>query len=650
MKLDFKSLAFGYSLTSGVSTPAWETSLGQGVGYKLNNLTTIDELVKGMVYKAVAPKTISFKKGRRGTVVRGDADNASLVIAAVFDKVFVNEHQIHGGKFVLLIVKDDAESHRGRLKLKYGLDNAYTDSEGNTTKNRDFHSIATAQLGMTNDACWFVYDMSVEGQDVLRLRTIIVNKDGSMTYANNAALHSAWDELIKNDMEVAGISDESEEVVGDIFSGFQPWLTSYDNPDYTGKQKYSWYSQALIRLVSFMEETGLIDDTNLNDKNIEKYYFFLEVYNSSEEVREYDEKKLSSKAGGAALKKYIKYIEYLLSPHAEGFDYATTAGAGENKIFFGTPGCGKSYHIEHKILGKTEEGYTGTYRKENIVRTTFYQDYSNTDFVGQILPKVVRGNEDEKDTVEYIFNPGPFTLALIQAISNPGEKVALVIEEINRGNAPAIFGDIFQLLDRDINSISEYGIVNVSLMDYLNNLEFVVNGQKKKYIFTEIKIPGNMDIFATMNTSDQNVYTLDTAFIRRWEKEKIKNTFAQCTFATTAVPGMPNYTWKEFVDGINGWIAKHLEDLQVNEDKQIGVFFVKESLLTSGDAEKFAFKVFDYLWSDVAKLDHGIFFNPFDTLEDLIDDYKTKGVGVFKPGIFEVKPVTLPQSEANNEQ
>ncbi len=321
---------------------------------------------------------------------------------------------------------------------------------------------------------------------------------------------------------------------------------------------------------------------------------------------------------------------------AEIFDYGSTSGTGINKIFYGTPGCGKSYHIEHDILGKDKKTglYAGDYKKENIIRTTFYQDYSNTDFVGQILPKVVKGQNGTPDTVEYIFNPGPFTLALIQAISNPKKKVALVIEEINRGNAPAIFGDIFQLLDRDDDSISEYGIVNVSLMDYLNDYEFVVDGQKYKYTFTEIKIPGNLDIFATMNTSDQNVYTLDTAFVRRWEKEKIKNTFGQCTFASTEVPGMPGYTWETFVNGINGWIAKHLEDLQVNEDKQIGVFFVKESLLTSGDAEKFAFKVFDYLWSDVAKFDHGIFFNPYDTLEDLIAAYQVKGIDVFKPGVF----------------
>ena len=442
--------------------------------------------------------------------------------------------------------------------------------------------------------------------------------------------------------EVDIVEDEEN-----FFEGFATWLTSYNNPDYTGTQKYAWYPQALIRLVAFMKESNLIEDADLNDLSIEKYAHYLEVYESSEEVREFDEKKLSSKAGGAALKKYIKYIEYLLGP--KSFDYNTLAGDAVNKIFFGTPGCGKSYHIDHDILGKDKETkeYVGQYKKENIIRTTFYQDYSNTDFVGQILPKILKGKDGKPDTVEYIFNPGPFTLALIRAISNPRKKVALVVEEINRGNAPAIFGDIFQLLDRDDDGVSEYGIVNVSLLDYLNDYDFIVEGKKKRYIFEEIKIPGNMDIFATMNTSDQNVYTLDTAFVRRWDKEKIKNSFADCTFAGTNVPGM-DYTWQEFVTAINNHIAKHLEDLQVNEDKQIGVFFVKESLLGS-TPEKFAYKVFDYLWSDVAKLDHDIFFNHFDTLEALITAYKKDGVGVFKIGIFDKKetPQTAEEDENN---
>ena len=345
--------------------------------------------------------------------------------------------------------------------------------------------------------------------------------------------------------------------------------------------------------------------------------------------------------------------EYLISSHVEDFDYSITKNASINKIYYGVPGCGKSYHIEHNILGKDKETkkYLGDYDKDNIIRTTFYQDYSNTDFVGQILPKIIKGENGEKDTVEYIFNPGPFTLALIQAISNPDKKVALVIEEINRGNAPAIFGDIFQLLDRDDNSISEYGIVNVSMRDYLNAYEFDVDGEKKRYIFKDIKIPGNMDIFATMNTSDQNVYTLDTAFTRRWAKERIDNNFNGNDIANFLVPGMEPYTWGMFFDAINNQIQNKLDDLQVNEDKQVGAFFVKKSDLlavdnTLNDADKkakarsFAHKVLEYLWDDVSKLDHSVIFNSiYKTFEKVVEDYLEKGVAVFNSEIFKNEPI-----------
>lgn len=402
-----------------------------------------------------------------------------------------------------------------------------------------------------------------------------------------------------------------------------------------------------------MEEKGLINDSNLNDKNIEKYKNIVDIYDSSEEAKDFDQKYLSSKAGIAALKKYIKYIEYLESPETKfeknSFNYDVTKGYSINKILFGIPGCGKSYHIDHDILGKDKKAkeYCGNYEKENIIRTTFYQDYSNTDFIGQILPKVTK-NENGDSVVEYSFNPGPFTLALIQAIKNPTKKVALVIEEINRGNAPAIFGDIFQLLDRDDDSVSQYGIVNVGIIDYLNSLDFDVDGEKIKYIFNEIKIPGNMDIFATMNTSDQNVYTLDTAFTRRWAKERIPNDFGDNEeIKNKAVPGMSEYTWSEFVESINSYIDDHLDDLQINEDKKIGAFFV--GLTTLDNVDEFAYKVLDYLWGDVSKLDHNVIFNNYKTFESLIKDYKSKGVKVFRPNIFEEKVAAHPQEEEENE-
>ena len=542
---------------------------------------------------------------------------------------FVKEMKI--GDYVVFSNGDTC--HIGRIVSDYYFDNAQ-----NTNQDPDYVNV--------RDVEWLKKDIRKSD-----LSEVFQNSLGAaMSVFRLNDYKSAVNDLL-NDTYVKDelLLEEIEEE--DIFSGFEPWLTSPNNPDYTGKQKYGGYARALVKLVDFMLSKNLIEDTDLNDKNIEKYISWVQIYEGSQEAKDFDVRKNSNKAGSAALKKYVKYIKYLITPHVIKFDYLTTKGTSINKIFFGTPGCGKSYHIEHEILGKDNDTkeYVGEYSNERVIRTTFYQDYSNTDFVGQILPKIVKGESGEQDVVEYIFNPGPFTLALIQAISNPTNKVALVIEEINRGNAPAIFGDIFQLLDRDENGISEYGIVNVSMMDYLNAYEFTVDGEKKRYTFSEIKIPGNMDIFATMNTSDQNVYTLDTAFVRRWDKEKIRNSFKNCTFKAMPIPGMPQYTWEEFVTSINKCIAGHLEDLQVNEDKQIGAFFVKESLLASKDSEKFAYKVFDYLWSDVAKLDHGIFFNHFDTLESLIDAYKTSGVGVFKTGVFEAKATVSAEEEENNE-
>lgn len=516
---------------------------------------------------------------------------------------FVKEMQI--GDYVVFSNGDTC--HIGRIISDYYFDNAE-----NANQDPDYVNI--------RDVEWLRKDIRKSD-----LSEVFQNSLGAaMSVFRLNDYKSAVNDLlngtyVKDELLMEEIEEE------DIFSGFEPWLTSSNNPDYTGKQKYGGYARAIVKLVEFMCIKNLIEDTDLNDKNIEKYKSWVEIYEGSDEAKEFDVNKNSNKAGSAALKKYVKYIKYLITPRVVDFDYSITKNTSINKILYGVPGCGKSYHIQHKILGTTP-----------YIRTTFYQDYSNTDFVGQILPKVVKGENGEKDTVEYIFNPGPFTLALIKAISNPSEKVALVIEEINRGNAPAIFGDIFQLLDRDDDSISEYGIKNVGMIDYLNSYEFTVGGEKKRYHFDEIKIPGNLDIYATMNTSDQNVYTLDTAFTRRWTKEHIPNEFNGHKIQGMYIPGMSNYTWGEFVEAVNEQIRNNLESLQVNEDKQVGVFFVKEKDLlekpadsTEQKAKMFAYKVLEYLWADVSKLDHSIIFNPrYTTFEALVKDF-AKGVVVF---------------------
>lgn len=765
MRIDFNSLAFDYTVSSGGNTPSWGTALGQGIGYKIKDGQTFDKLTKGMIYKAVAPSTISFTKGRGGREYRGDDPDASLVIAAVFDKVYVNDTLIDGGKFIMMILKDSEGTHIGRLQLKYGLENKYTQADGRIIKNRDFKNLAAQQLGLAENACWFVYNISIENQDELRLRAIIVNENGPEVYEDSKALHDAWEGLISDDLKEGAIPDYLS-----IEQLAEKLEEMYNNPAPTGKSvaamifgfKYASiidaykYSSAKIlaktsirpsydveidkgvRLARAIKngEYGLTLDLEYNNensnitenikfKNLLRWFIKqLDINNNLEEGdsifgrghkgekirdfykdwREYGDFTLdcnlasgfqSIQSGANYINKTAsginirpefdkenkKVVSVYIDLHGESarlsgnvddlravkynvdlldlftdaepnellnqlfekyktfiiedienkckvFNFNEINGNAINKIYFGIPGCGKSYHIAHKVLAG--------YEKENIIRTTFYQDYSNTDFVGQILPKISR-DENGKDIVEYIFNPGPFTLALIQAISNPTKKVALVVEEINRGNAPAIFGDIFQLLDRDENSVSEYGIVNVSIIDYLNDYEFTVNGKKVKYHFDEIKIPGNLDILATMNTSDQNVYTLDTAFTRRWSKERIPNEFNGHAIKDMLVPRMNTCTWGKFVEVVNNHIKDNLESLQVNEDKQVGAFFVKERDLlakeegpTDAKVKAFAYKVLEYLWDDVSKLDHSIIFNPsYKTFEGLVDGFVKHGAAIF---------------------
>lgn len=305
---------------------------------------------------------------------------------------------------------------------------------------------------------------------------------------------------------------------------------------------------------------------------------------------------------------------------------------GTNLVVYGTPGCGKSYYVEHALLPESDFPKKEDGTKERVIRTTFYQDYTNTDFVGQILPVI------DGDKVTYKFNPGPFALTLIEAIKNPNKRVALVIEELNRGNAPSIFGDVFQLLDRK-DGISEYCIVNVNLIRYLNE---VFDGQ---YRFEFIKIPANLSIYATMNTSDQNVFTLDTAFKRRWGFIKLANTFKlDHKFKDKYIPG-DNITWQELVTAINEYILANSDGYN-SEDKQIGVYFVDETGMTSSvvdhkdvdkeEARKFAYKIMEYLWDDVTKFQRDKWFKDgINSLDKLIDEYMKSGVnGVFKDGVI----------------
>ncbi|MGN8389560.1 McrB family protein [Helicobacter pylori] len=289
-------------------------------------------------------------------------------------------------------------------------------------------------------------------------------------------------------------------------------------------------------------------------------------------------------------------------------DESVRIDGGKNIILYGVPGSGKSYTLQRD------------YCNDNSVveKIVFHPDYSYSDFVGQIMPSV-----DDSGIVSYKFNPGPFTNILKKAYHNPQIKHVLVIDEINRGNAPAIFGEIFQLLDRlkyDKNGFkkgsSEYAINN---MDIAN----IVHNDKN----ASIRIPSNLWIIATMNTSDQNVFTLDTTFQRRFSMQLIENSFENVDddFKNMKILDT-DITWQKFCTTINEKIAQNNEGLSSMEDKRFGVYFVNIDDLKS--KENFAHKVIKYLWDDVFKFDRNIIFDTtkFNTLEAVVKNFtKEKG-------------------------
>lgn len=252
------------------------------------------------------------------------------------------------------------------------------------------------------------------------------------------------------------------------------------------------------------------------------------------------------------------------------FDSVERVTDGVNTILYGVPGSGKSWAIEHEYCKP------GTI----VERLVFHPDYTNADFVGQILPVV----DPVDKQVTYEFTSGPFTNILRAAYMNPSQKYVLIIEEINRGNAPAIFGDIFQLLDRTVtektvdgvtypSGSSEYGITNENIARAVYG-----NGAHK------VRIPSNLSIIGTMNTSDQNVFTLDTAFQRRWQMRLIENNFnnVRASLANASILDT-QVTWKKFCETINGIIVKNKSKMASAEDKRLGVYFIHENDLKFDD-------------------------------------------------------------------
>lgn len=339
-------------------------------------------------------------------------------------------------------------------------------------------------------------------------------------------------------------------------------------------------------------------------------------------------------------------------------DEAERLEGGANVLLYGVPGSGKSWTIEHEYC-----------KPGSVVeRLVFHPDYTYSDFIGQILPAVA-----EDGQVSYKFTPGPFTNILRESYNNPGKEYILIIEEINRGNAPAIFGEVFQLLDRKVEirdidddgypiGTSEYGITNMNIAEEMY-------GKDRKT--EKVRIPSNLSIIGTMNTSDQNVFTLDTAFQRRWDMRLIENDFANVDSKLADAEILDTtVTWSNFCVEINKIVVGNSARMTSAEDKRLGAYFVHLRDLKFNDAmgdlkeydalrkkegkgtltpeektqiaiirdamrqnRKFPEKVIKYLWDDAFKFNREVIFetSEYQSLEQVIRAFMyAKGLERFK--------------------
>ena len=305
---------------------------------------------------------------------------------------------------------------------------------------------------------------------------------------------------------------------------------------------------------------------------------------------------------------------------AGGIRYETNADGVRQLITYGAPGTGKSYKIDKCT------------NESNSIRVTFHPDTDYAAFVGTYKPTMDEQEryaldatgkthkiEAKETSIVYSFVPQAFMKAYVEAwkrytdASRQGDakNYYLVIEEINRGNCAQIFGDIFQLLDRK-KGVSEYPVkAETALAEYLSN---VLEGDAAEGIRDgKLSLPANLNIIATMNTSDQSLFPMDSAFKRRWDWKYIPTTppadksrtmelsFKDKTttkYGTTIDAGDYEYDWTEFLEKIN----EKIQNATHSDDKQLGFWFVK----TEEGAEEitissFVSKVVFYLWNDVFK-------------------------------------------------
>ena len=484
------------------------------------------------------------------------SSNRELLMLSSFDKVYINGNKLEDAKYHVILVKELSESHYGRLIISYA---PYITFEGHS--NEETIELMQNALGCSPEGCWFVYEISIKNQDELHFAAVVVNPEHPMIYQGTSRERSLeWNALIGQDVEVFEIPDDKQVIYygcpGSGKSRKVKDIVDSINPDYVFR-------------------TTFHPDTD--------YSTFVGCY----------------KPLGITPKKQSYSIEELISILVELKESGTSYPMHKFAV---------EYYFALEGLSRAE--------KENITTAAGLTSNYVTEMDKAIAAeKHIKRNEKDSNII-YRFSPQVFTNAYVKAWEDTRKPVYLIIEEINRGNCAQIFGDLFQLLDRDkVTGKSEYHIkADKDLVTYIEKElgaghEGIKNG--------ELCLPPNLITYATMNTSDQSLFPMDSAFKRRWDWEYVPINYSKDIDSGKFIIEIDDdtkYSWVEFLESVNDKIY----DATNSEDKQMGNFFIKKSI----KANEFVNKVMFYLWNEVCKEEYGTQRNFFRKGKDGKTEFK----------------------------
>lgn len=528
---------------------------GTSIGQNASKSCRIETGKEGVVDFVVGMTYKSTTNFESLDISKGSS-NRELLMLSSFDKVYINGNKLEDAKYHVILVKELSESHYGRLIISYA---PYITFEGHS--NEETIELMQNALGCSPEGCWFVYDISIKNQDELHFAAVVVNPEHPMIYQGTSRERSLeWNALIGQDVEVFEIPDDKQVIYygcpGSGKSRKVKDIVDSINPDYVFR-------------------TTFHPDTD--------YSTFVGCY----------------KPLGITPKKQSYSIEELISILVELKESGTSYPMHKFAV---------EYYFALEGLSRAE--------KENITTAAGLTSNYVTEMDKAIAAgKHIKRNEKDSNII-YRFSPQAFTNAYVKAWEDTSKPVYLIIEEINRGNCAQIFGDLFQLLDRDkATGKSEYPIK--ADKDLVAHIEKVLGAGHEGIKNGELCLPPNLIIYATMNTSDQSLFPMDSAFKRRWDWEYVPINYSKDIDSGKFVIEIDDdtkYSWVEFLESVNDKIY----DATNSEDKQMGNFFIKKSI----KANEFVNKVMFYLWNEVCKEEYGTQRNFFRKGKDGKTEFK----------------------------